>query len=159
MRIGTHYFVEHLDKTSILFDGSCLPPQFSYWVFNPPFIVLSIPIFEFLIYPLLSRRGLFPRTLRRIGAAICFTLVALFVFLVIDVVGHTNNEKAVCMFLYESDSSLPKVKLSGWVVMVPIVLATIAEMMGNIGGKPLCLNTADVGHKILPVCLFLPLSI
>ena len=145
MQIGTHYFVKHLDKTSILFDGSCLPPQFSYLVFNPPVIVLSIPIFEFLIYPLISRRGLFPRTLRRIGAAICVTLIALSIFLVLDVVGHSRNEQTVCMFLSEPDSSLTRLKLSGWVVMVPIVLATIAEMMGNIGGKPLCLSTAAVG--------------
>ena len=117
-------------------------------MFNPPFIVIAIPLFEWLIYPLFARRNCFPSTLKRIGAAICVSLAAAAIFFILDIVGHhgiivVNNssvssvaERPICMFLTTVDDGHENgLQVSGWLLLLPIILNSIAEMIGNIGGK------------------------
>ena len=120
-------------------------------MFNPPFIVIAIPLFEWLIYPLFARRNCFPSTLKRIGAAICVSLAAAAIFFILDIVGHhgiiavnnssvainsSDTEHPLCMFLTTADDGHENgLQVSGWLLLLPIILDSIAEMIGNIGGK------------------------
>lgn len=106
-----------------------------YWIFNPIFVVIMLPIFEFIVHPILSRRDLLPRTLRRVGVAICITLTAMLVYLVIDVVAHLITDQSSCMFNFNSDGSYVKLNLNGWYILPPLFLLTVAELMGNVGSK------------------------
>ena len=153
VRFSVQYFINDLDESSSLFkDGDCLSTSLLYWLFNPPFIVIAIPLFEWFIYPLFTKRNCFPSTLKRIGVAICVSLAAAAVFLVLDIVGHdipvTNNSSVainnnssnssgpICMFLTTADHGHKNgLQLSGWLLLLPIILDGIAEMIGNIGGK------------------------
>ena len=146
VRFSVQYFVNHLDESSSLFgDNDCFSTKFLYWVFNPPFIVIAIPLFEWLIYPLFARRNCFPSTLKRIGAAICVSLAATAIFFILDIVGHhgiivvinsNDTELPLCMFLTTADDGHENgLQVSGWLLLLPIILNSIAEMIGNIGGK------------------------
>ena len=146
VHVSTQYFVDHLEKRAgSLFSDTCFTPQLLYWIFNPPFIIFAIPVFEFLIQPIFARRELFPSTLKRVGVAMCISFVATFMFLILDIVGHAITPKSetagpICMFLYTNDRDQSSshnndgLTLSGWSLVIPILLGTIGEMIGYIGG-------------------------
>lgn len=126
-----------MNITNGLFHSKCLTSDSVYWLLNPPIISLSIPLYEFILYRPLNKY--IPRTLRRIGIAIAIILSAICIILILEVVGieissHTRN---VCTYVSNSSSDIKTTQvlyMSLWWVMIPVILCTVAEMLGEIGG-------------------------
>ena len=64
----------------------------------------------------------------------------------------TSTELPLCMFLTTVDDGHENgLQVSGWLLLLPIILNSIAEMIGNIGGKnktkaPKCKFYSTVTH-------------
>ena len=89
---------------------------------------ISVPVFEFLIYPFV--RNYVPRTTVRIGVGMAISLVGLSSLLAIDAVGHSaSGPQDVCMFYsssWSSDNTIP----IDFFVLVPVqVVMAVGEML------------------------------
>lgn len=151
VNISSSIFLNHLDVSTGLTNSSCYPNDSVYYLFNPPIIVVSLLIFEFLMYPFL--KGYFFSTLKRIGAGVFLTLASLSSFLVMVLFGEYASGGKVCIFngINESSFQLP---VSSWVLLLPIALSTVAEMLGIIGGVihySVHIQGFTTVHKILSI--------
>ena len=80
--------------------------------------------------------------------AICVSLAAAAIFFILDILGHVTSEAnrtgehyPTCMFLTTVDVGHENgLQLSGWLLLLPIILDSIAEMIGSIGGKKIKLS-------------------
>lgn len=140
-----------MNITNGLFHSKCLTSNDVFWLLNPPIISLSIPLYEFVLYRPLNKY--IPRTLRRVGIAIAITLSAICVILILEVVGNKISSLTGNRCTYISSSSDIKttrvLEMSLWWAMIPVVLCTIAEMLGEIGGT---LIYTSIYYKYIIVC-------
>ena len=98
----------------------------------PFFIVLSIPIYELLIYPF-CRRWI-PTILKRLGLGIVAALVCSVVLFSVDTAGHTQNHSVPCMFS-NNISSLPLIYTGATGFTVAFnVLSALFQMLYFIAG-------------------------
>lgn len=91
----------HLQHPSLNFEaiGSCYSHLFTssvvLWM-----IIIGIPVYEFVIYPLFH--NYIPSMLKRVGIGIAVAVVSIFVQLMIDVVGHAKTDlqsnQTLCIF-------------------------------------------------------------
>ena len=59
-------------------------------------VVLLIPVYQFIVYPLLHKH--IPSLLKRIGAGLVLGIVGSLLDLTLDTVGHINSNNTQCMF-------------------------------------------------------------
>lgn len=126
-----------MNITNGLFHSKCLTSDEVYWLLNPPIISLSIPLYEFVLYRPLNKY--IPRTLRCIGIAIAIMLSVICIILILEVVGTiiSSLNGNICTYISSSNADIKTtglLKMSLWWAMIPVVLCTIAEMLGEIGG-------------------------
>ena len=89
---------------------------------------LSVPIFEFLIYPFV--RNYVPRTMVRIGVGMAISLVGLSSLLAIDAVGHSaTGPQDVCMFYSSSWSSDNTIPVNFYVLVPVLFVMAVGEML------------------------------
>ena len=68
------------------------------------FAVISIPIYEVLLYPLARNR--IPSMLKRVGIGAIFTIILNLILLAVNMIGHTAKPSGSCMF-NASSTSIP----------------------------------------------------
>ena len=88
---------------------------------------LSIPIFEFLIYPFF--RKYIPRMTVRIGIGMVVMMLGFIALLVVDAVGHSETgHSSICMFYQDNHTIEHSIKARPFLLVFVIVIISIGEM-------------------------------
>ena len=97
-------------------------------------ILIFLPIYEFLVYPLLSKY--IPTTLRRIAVGFVILMVAVDgPLLVVDAYEHSiSSLNSSTCFLVNSSSVIQNLNIESSFLALPYTFAAIAEMLVFIGG-------------------------
>ena len=100
-------------------------------------ILISIPIYEFLIYPFI--RKYVPTTLKRIGIGIFIGALGNIIFVAVDIQGHLhshtydgNMTSEIECFLVNASSA--NINVSSYIIIVPYTLTAVAQMLVFISG-------------------------
>ena len=97
----------------------------------PFFIVVSIPIYELLIYPF-CRRWI-PTILKRLGLGIVAALVCSVLLFSVDTAGHAQNRSVPCMF--SANMTSPPLSIDATGLTVPFnVFSALFQMLYFIAG-------------------------
>ena len=102
----------------------------SYFVVNisnPLVIVLALPVYELVIYPLFHKHIL--PMMHRVGIGYFLGLIAVMVSMVFSFIGR--DSKHTCVFFTSEDI----INLREWMVLLPILVASFAEMLVYIPSK------------------------
>lgn len=121
---------------------------------------ISIPIFEFLIYPFLRKHV---RTTVRIGLGMGVAVLGLSVLLAIDTVGHvlaSSDGSKICMFYDESlqDSVTNSIPIHSLVLVPVIFIMAVAEMLIFISTFEFICAQAPYGMRGLIIGIYFMIS-
>ena len=94
-------------------------------------VVLGVPIFHFILSPILQKQFTRFTMLRQIIFGLLLQLTGSIGFLIIEVVGHTITPNATCMF-QESPSAVPINIDSTW-SNIPEFVNTLGVVIGTLG--------------------------
>ena len=103
------------------------------WLVNTACIILVIPLLELVIFPILGEFT--PSMLKLIGITFLLLMVASFSQLAIEAVAHVNHDNlsnVQCMF---SANITNRSDTSPAVLTAPILLASVAEVVGSVPGN------------------------
>ena len=98
-------------------------------------ILVMLPIYEFLVYPLLTKY--IPTTLRRIAIGFVVMMLSVAPLVVVDAYGHSissPNSTASTCYLVNSTSAIQNLNIESYFIALPYTLGAIAEMLVFIGG-------------------------
>ena len=105
------------------------------WEIAP--IVLGIPLYKFIVHPLL--RGATPTTLQAMGIGMFMGVASMVSFMSIDLAGHYLDNNATCFL---NDSVVPKgttaggqLPVSSYLLTLPFLLGTLADIFTYIAGE------------------------
>lgn len=108
----------------------------SAWLFNIGLILITIPILNFIVYPLL--RDYTPNMQKRIGLGYVLAIMSPLVLLIITVVGHIQlaesgvDTSRSCLFVQDSHIHLP---INSWLTLLPHLLVSFAEVFAMISSE------------------------
>ena len=128
-----------------------------YLVTNSVSIVtftLCIPLYEFLVYPLL--RNYIPPTKVRIALGFIVSLLGLSALLAIDVAGHlhaVSPDSSVCMF-YDADKGQGKIEIHPLLLIPVIIVMAFGEMLVFISTLEFIVAQSPYGMRGLILGLF-----
>ena len=133
--------VNHMRNSFLQFNFSslqdCSVSDSAIWGINIITILFAIPLLNYLLFPCL--REYTPSMLKRIGIGYFFALLAPILLLIIEGVGHLENEtKDVCMFLVDDQAGVGALELSSWLILLPDVSISFAEVFIFVSGTILC---------------------
>jgi len=97
---------------------------------NPLVIAVSIPLYEFTIFPLFHKYVL--PMLKRIGMGMIVALLGILCISIMDIIGHAQSY-AGCMF-YKSPTEV-KISLDSRWLVLPVCLEAFGEMLVVIPSK------------------------
>lgn len=118
-------------KPSFL-DNFCDLNEEWIWLVNTACIIVVIPLLELVIFPILDEFT--PSMLKIIGISFLLLMAATFFQIAIEAVAHinhTNFSTVQCMFSAKIANTS---STSSAVLMVPILLASVAEVGGSVPG-------------------------
>ena len=96
-RLHSHFRgIQNISNCSINLLSLCYSP--------PTITVLGIPLYEFIIYPVIRKR--IPSTLTRVGFGLVLTLAHSFIPLTADIVGHIKDPSVPCIFKSNETATL-----------------------------------------------------
>jgi len=131
----------------------CTP---SVWVFNMVAILMTIPLLDQFLYPFL--RHYVPNMLKRIGIGYILLIVSATLLILYEGIGHNVNQPntvgsnaTLCMF-EETSETKEHLELSSWLVLLPYVLISVAEVFVMVTGMLKC---ACKSHTFMLLCYFL----
>ena len=97
-------------------------------------ILICLPIYEFLIYPLFQKY--IPNTLKRIGAGMVVGILSVASILALDAYGHAResiaNNTGECFLI---NATAGEIGVSSGFITIPYTLTAVAEMLVYISGK------------------------
>lgn len=96
---------------------------------NPLVIAVSIPLYEFTIFPLFHKYVL--PMLKRIGVGMTVALLGILCISIMDIIGHAQNN-AGCMFYGRPTE---KISLDSRWLVLPVCLEAFGEMLVVIPSK------------------------
>ena len=101
----------------------------------PLTLALSVPIHEFILFPLLRHRTL--SMLQRIGVGIIISLLGIVCFFLMDLIGHIEAKVPVECMLYANSTLQGKelIPLDPRFLILPMVLIALGEMQVFIAGE------------------------
>jgi len=101
------------------------------YVFSYTLIVVSVPVYHFLVYPLLYKYS--PSMLKRTGIGLLITFTSLLSYLVMDVVGHAESPGVGCMFNDTINlTSSTHLQISSAWVLIPQLLIGVGDMLAFV---------------------------
>ena len=112
----------------------------------PFFVVLSIPIYELLVYPF-CRRWV-PSILKRLGLGIVAALVCSVLLFSVDTAGHAENHSVPCMFSTNMSSQPLSIDATGFTVAFN-VFSSLFQMLYFIAGYEFICAQSPYGMKSL----------
>ena len=119
------------DEDHFQHNASCLG-SIVYQTYTVPFfIVLSIPIYELLVYPFCQRW--IPTILKRLGLGIVAALVCSVLLFSVDTAGHAQNDSVPCMFSANMSSLPLSINAAGFTVAFN-VFSALFQMLYFIAG-------------------------
>lgn len=138
------YFLQTLDSPLSLFVIHTRPSgdhplhcSTNFFISNAVNLIVYtvlIPVYEFIVYPLFRRYVL--TMLKRIGLGMMIAVVAVFIFFVLDLVGHHEHSSVECMF-YWNENPETQLHLDPRWLLLPIVLMSLGEFLVFIPGMAL----------------------
>ena len=142
---SAYFFDEgHFQHNPNLF--GCLR-SIAYQTYTVPFIVVvSIPIYELLVYPF-CRRWI-PNILKRLGLGIVAALVCSVLLFSVDTAGHAQNHSVLCMFSANMSSQPLSIDATGFTVAFN-VFSSLFQMLYFIAGYEFICAQSPYGMKSL----------
>ena len=127
---SAYYFYEdHFRFSTNL--PSCLDAVTSLGYSYHFFVVVSIPIYELLIYPFFQRWT--PSMLKRLGLGIVAALVCSVLLFTADTAGHAQHRSVPCKFT--ANSSSPTLNIGAtWITVVFNIFSALYQMLYFIAG-------------------------
>lgn len=111
--------------------SSCLVAVTSLGYSYQLFVVVSIPVYELLIYPFFQRWT--PSMLKRLGLGIVAALVCSVLLFSVDTAGHALDQSVPCMF--STNSSSPTLNIDAtWLTVVFNIFSALYQMLYFIAG-------------------------
>ena len=118
----------------------------------PFFIVLSIPIYELLIYPFCQRW--IPTILKRLGLGIVAALVCSVLLFSVDTAGHAQNDSVPCMFSANMSSLPLSINAAGLTVAFNIFSALFQMLYFIAGYEFICAQSPYSMKGLLFGCYY-----
>ena len=118
----------------------------------PFFIVLSIPIYELLIYPF-CRRWI-PTILKRLGLGIVAALICSALLFSVDTAGHAQNDSVPCMFSVNMSSLPLNIDATGFTVAFNVVSALFQMLYFIAGYEFICAQSPHSMKGLLFGCYY-----
>ncbi|KAL5464117.1 hypothetical protein EMCRGX_G033084 [Ephydatia muelleri] len=126
-------FGDHIQDRKLVSGSRCSLNTLlsNIWEIAP--IILGIPLYEFIIRPLLCRAA--PSTLQAMGIGMLMAVASMVSFMSIDVAGHYLDDNVTC-FLNVSVSPRglagDQLPVSSYLLTLPFLLGTLADVFTNI---------------------------
>ena len=114
--IGPHLYAKHCQLNYLV-----------VYVSNPLVFVLALPVYELVVYPAIHKYVL--PMMHRIGIGYFLGLVAVVASIAFSFIGRDSNQ--TCVFFTSDD----RINLREWMVFLPILISSFAEMLVFIPGK------------------------
>jgi hypothetical protein len=95
-------------------------------------IILGIPLYEFIVYPLLHCIN--PTTLQSMGLGMLMAIASMVSFMSIDLYGHYQMENNATCFLGTNVSLGSLQSVSSYSLAAPYLLGTLADIFTYIAG-------------------------
>ena len=101
------------------------------WFIGDDIILIMIPLLEFIILPIFPKFEYFLiNPLRGIGMSMIFLIGSACGLFLIDLIGHINSD-VICYSIWTPVENSP-VPISFWVLLIPSILAGIADMLSYL---------------------------
>ena len=96
-------------------------------VSNPLVFIIALPIYELIVYPVIHKYVL-PMA-RRVGVGYLLGLLALLMAIVVSLLGR--DSRFTCVFYWSEEN----IDIREWMIFLPILVSSFAEMLVFIPGK------------------------
>ena len=93
---------------------------------NPLVFVLALPVYELVVYPAIHKCIL--PMMHRVGIGYCLGILAVIASIAFSFIGRCSNQ--TCLFFTSED----RINLGEWMVFLPILISSFAEMFVFIPG-------------------------
>ena len=147
-------FVHHTIPAALSRFPLCLL-ELRYTIFYT-LIVVSVPIYHFLVYPFLYKYS--PSMLKRTGIGLLIGFTSLLAYIVLDVVGHAKSPAVGCMFNNSLNlTSSDHLQISSAWVLVPQFFLGVGDMLALISSLEFVCAQSPAGMRGLMIGLWFAL--